>query len=141
MLENELPEHLQPIKVGLWNTWTYEQIQEIRELFRRDLDRVYIGRLSRIINRRPNTIHKWEYDNVLPERLIPARDRYGRRYWSREQVEEMKRWMIERAKRKWGFTDLPTEKIIDRVLKSLRTPRDHLSKRFIEEGEYFDLDL
>lgn len=44
-----------------------------------------ITALSEIINRKANTIRKWER-GVLPAHLMPQRDELDRRYWTRSQV-------------------------------------------------------
>lgn len=60
------------------------------------MDRTYsIGEVAEILGRVPHTIRVWGYSNKLPEHLRPARDDRGWRYWTEEQVEGLKRWIIE----------------------------------------------
>ena len=47
---------------------------------------IYVTELGKIINRRPNTIHKWDNYGVFPEHLRPRRGICNGRYWTREQV-------------------------------------------------------
>jgi hypothetical protein len=55
--------------------------------------RIYMGEFSKIINRLPNTIRKWEREGKLPKKLVARRDDDGRRYWTPIQVEGVIAWM------------------------------------------------
>lgn len=56
--------------------------------------KIYIGELAKIIQRRPNTIRKWEKQGRFPEHLRPIREG-GWRYWTNDQAELIKQWMID----------------------------------------------
>lgn len=47
-----------------------------------------LGRVS-------HTIRLWEYSGKLPQSLLPQRDDRGWRYWTPEQVEGIKQWIID----------------------------------------------
>lgn len=51
-----------------------------------DIDGIFIGELCRIVNRKRNTIYKWEHEGRLPKRLHAKRSDRNWRYWTREQV-------------------------------------------------------
>lgn len=57
-------------------------------------DRHYIGEVSERLNRKPHTIRVWIYQNKLPEHLLPYRDEKNWRYWTSDQIEGLKNWII-----------------------------------------------
>lgn len=58
-------------------------------------DKLYsIGEVAEELNRVPHTLRIWEYHNRLPENLLPSRDERGWRWWTHEQVEALKEWVI-----------------------------------------------
>jgi len=59
-------------------------------------ERLYsIGEVADELNRVAHTIRIWEYQGRLPEHLLPLRDERGWRWWSKEQVEQLKEWIIK----------------------------------------------
>ena len=54
-----------------------------------------MGELARRVDRRPATIRNWQRLKLLPEGLLPKRDERNHRYWTEEQVEGIKKWLIE----------------------------------------------
>jgi hypothetical protein len=47
---------------------------------------IYINELCRIVNRKRNTIYKWEHQGRLPRHLLPKRGKKNWRYWTYDQV-------------------------------------------------------
>lgn len=58
-------------------------------------DRHYIGEVAENLNRKPHTIRVWIYQDKLPEDLLPFRDEKNWRYWTSEQIEGLKQWIID----------------------------------------------
>jgi hypothetical protein len=59
-------------------------------------ERLYIGDVAAQLDRVPHTIRMWEQrTNFLPKRLIPHRDERGWRYWTPDQVDGIKKWLID----------------------------------------------
>jgi hypothetical protein len=52
----------------------------------REPGRFYIDELSLIVNRKPDTIRKWERTEMLPPHLKPKRGTRDWRYWTDKQV-------------------------------------------------------
>lgn len=69
-----------------------------------------IGEVADILDRVPHTIRIWQYKGILPDELQPQRDERGWRWWTEEQVEGLKRWVVE--------SDLRPGKGLDTVNKS-----------------------
>ena len=63
--------------------------------------RVYIREAAERLGRVPHTLRTWEYDGVLPARLLPRRDEANRRYWTEAQLGAIERW-IARTRRHPG---------------------------------------
>lgn len=57
--------------------------------------RLYIGEVAESLNRKPHTVRVWLYQHRLPEHLIPHRDERNWRYWTDEQLEGLKLWLVE----------------------------------------------
>lgn len=57
--------------------------------------RLNISEAAAALNRVPHTLRTWEYGGRLPSDLLPHRDERGWRYWTPEQVEKMKQWIID----------------------------------------------
>ena len=57
--------------------------------------RYNIGEVAEKLNRVTHTIRIWEYNKRLPEYLLPSRDERGWRWWTEEQVEALKAWVIK----------------------------------------------
>lgn len=59
-------------------------------------ERMYsIGEVAEELNRVTHTIRIWEYHKRLPQHLLPSRDERGWRWWTKDQVEALKAWVIE----------------------------------------------
>ena len=59
-------------------------------------DRIYIGDVAAELNRVPHTVRMWEHrPGFLPKGLLPKRDERGWRYWTPEQVDGLKKWLID----------------------------------------------
>jgi hypothetical protein len=52
----------------------------------REAGRFYIDELAPIVNRKPDTIRKWERADMLPQHLKPKRGSRDWRYWTDNQV-------------------------------------------------------
>lgn len=64
-------------------------------------DRIYIGELAKVVDRRVNTVRGWCRAGWLPETLMPKREELangtlGWRYWTSVQVAEIVAWMKKR---------------------------------------------
>ena len=56
--------------------------------------RIYMGQLCQLIDRRPATVRDWERRDVLPHHLRGHRDKpNGKRWWVQEQVDGILAWM------------------------------------------------
>src|SRR3954470_6186481 len=49
-------------------------------------ERIFVGELANIVDRRPATVRVWCDSAMLPDTLMPKRDHRNFRYWSHEQV-------------------------------------------------------
>lgn len=75
------------------------------------MSRLYsIGEVAEELNRVPHTIRIWIYQNKLPENLLPQRDDRNWRWWTEEQLEGLKQWVIDEDMR--PGKGLPTVKSI-----------------------------
>lgn len=54
-----------------------------------------IGEVADELDRVPHSIRIWLYKGIVPKHLQPQRDERNWRYWTREQIEGLKEWMIE----------------------------------------------
>jgi hypothetical protein len=54
-----------------------------------------ISEVASELGRVPHTVRVWEYDKRLPNELLPTRNARGWRVWTRQQIEGLKRWIIE----------------------------------------------
>jgi len=90
-------------------------------------DRIYIRDASELINRRMDTIRKWEGKGVLPKKLRPKRENNGRmqRYWTMAQIEGIKKWLKDTDRRPGkGLPSYnPTPDQVDKQLEALRGER------------------
>lgn len=59
-------------------------------------DRVYMAEAEQLLERNRSSIRVWEDRGWLPSELMPHRDENGWRYWTRAQIDGIKRWMSER---------------------------------------------
>jgi len=62
-------------------------------------ERVYIPEAAELLDRRIGTLRKWEADDVLPANLMPRRGKRRWRYWSQEQIDLIRAWMIDTDRR------------------------------------------
>lgn len=60
---------------------------------------VGITQAAKFLDREPGTLRKWERDKVLPDELLPKRDDQNRRYWSQEQLDRIKKWLLDTDRR------------------------------------------
>jgi len=59
-------------------------------------DRLYsIGEVADELDRVPHTIRIWIYKGKLPNHLLPQRDDRNWRYWTQEQLDGLKQWVID----------------------------------------------
>lgn len=86
---------------------------------------IYIRELAEALNRRPHTIRCWERYGILPKRLHGKRSDRGWRYWTPEQVEEIKAWMVQVDLRPGkGLPHYqPDNHDMDSYLEKVRRPR------------------
>jgi len=59
------------------------------------MNKLYIGEVADELDRVPHTIRIWIYQNKLPAELLPHRDERNWRYWTPDQVEGLKKWIVE----------------------------------------------
>lgn len=100
-------------------------------------DRIYIGELSRIVNRRVRTIHAWHRLNKLPEHLLPQRGARNTRWWTKEQVygpDGIIAWMRENDMRPGNLLSDPDEE--ERHINNLRKPK-YLTGHHIRSAKHF----
>lgn len=91
-----------------------------------DEDRIYIREAAELINRRMDTLRRWDR-LYLPKNLKSHREESGRkwRYWTSKQLKGILDWMEKTDRRPgkglphWN----PTQEEIDEVIESLRRPR------------------
>jgi hypothetical protein len=89
--------------------------------------RIFIGELAKIVNRRVGTIRRWVTSGKLPEHLQPQRNPSisSWRWWTPEQVQGIKEWM--RDERVYPGSGLPNfnpdEEQIEALLQNRRLPR------------------
>lgn len=57
--------------------------------------RLQIIDVAHELDRVPHTLRTWEREGRLPEELLPHRDERGWRYWTEDQVEGLKKWIID----------------------------------------------
>jgi hypothetical protein len=59
--------------------------------------RIYIGECAEKLGRKAHTVRVWIYQDKLPKKLLPKRDERNWRYWTEEQVEGLKRWIVNES--------------------------------------------
>jgi hypothetical protein len=57
--------------------------------------KIYIVEVAEQVNRKPATIRAWERSGMLPDELKPSRSDRGWRYWTQDQVDKMKQWIVD----------------------------------------------
>lgn len=89
-------------------------------------NRIYISEAAAILNRRPDTLRKWDR-HELPKKLRSSREESGRkwRYWTPAKIKGILAW-IERTDRRPGkglphYHPSPDQ--VDELLLKLRKPR------------------
>jgi hypothetical protein len=89
-------------------------------------EKIFIGGVATVVNRRVNTIRGWDRAGKLPEHLRSHRDnangRPGWRYWTEEQVKGIVQWMHdERVFPGAGLPHFqPSAEQIDEMITNLR---------------------
>jgi hypothetical protein len=87
--------------------------------------RISISEAAALLDRRAHTIRTWEYRSMLPEHLRPHRDERGRRHWTPEQIEGIRRWLVDEdirpGKGLAGYR--PTTKELAEHRRHMRGPR------------------
>lgn len=63
------------------------------------MDTLGITDAAKFLDREPGTLRKWERDGILPDEYLPKRDDQNRRYWSKEQLEAIKQWLVDTDRR------------------------------------------
>jgi len=94
---------------------------------------IYIDELCEIVNRKRNTIYKWEHYGRLPKRLLPRRGTKDWRYWTYNQVygkNGIIEWMKANDIRPGNFLTDPADEA--RHIASLRRPK-YLTKHDINK--------
>lgn len=103
--------------------------------------RIYIQELAEIVNRKMDTIRRWESRGLLPKRLKPRRGEMNRRYWTHAQVYGKNGiivWMKENDMRPGRLMAAP--EMEEQMVANMRRPkfldmRDmQLARRLIGEG-------
>lgn len=93
---------------------------------------IYITELCEIVNRKRNTIYKWEHSGRLPKHLLPRRGKKGWRCWTYEQVygkNGIIAWMKANDVRPGNFITDPAKEA--QHIASLRRPK-YLTKNDIK---------
>jgi transposase len=90
-------------------------------------ERVYIKEAAQLLNRRMDTLRRWDGKNELPKHLRPYREPTGRRwrYWTKDQIEGIKQWMKDTDRRPGKglpYYD-PDEAQVEKQLEAMRKPR------------------
>lgn len=90
-------------------------------------ERIYIRQAAQLLNRKMGTLRKWEQHKVLPKKLMPKRGERGWRYWTPDQIKEIREWIRETDRRPGkGLPHYnPTERELERVFEKLRKPRQN----------------
>lgn len=91
---------------------------------------VYIADVAARLDRKIGTVRKWEREGRLPEHLRPKRDERDWRYWSEEQVEAIKEWMVEvdlRPGKGLPHNQHPSPEKVAEHLRKLRQPKRRTS--------------
>jgi hypothetical protein len=102
----------------------------------REPGRVYIDELAKIVNRKPDTIRKWERLGMLPSHLLPKRGMRDWRYWTTGQVYGSKgiiKWMKANDIRPGSYLTTPDQEA-DHI-RHMRRPRG-MKLDMLEEIRY-----
>lgn len=63
-------------------------------------DRVYMAEITRELDRDRSTVITWDNRGWLPAGLEFQRDENGWRYWTREQLEKAREWVVSPTRRR-----------------------------------------
>lgn len=97
-------------------------------------DHIYIREAAALLHRRMGTLRKWDQQGILPDHLRSHRGIRNWRYWTKEQIVQIKDWIREtdrrsgKALKHWN----PTEKELDEAIEAMRRPHTQSRPR-IEE--------
>jgi MerR-like DNA binding protein len=58
-----------------------------------------IQEAAKLLNRMPATLRMWDTTEVLPRELRPHRNARGWRYWTHDQIEGIKAWIVATDRR------------------------------------------
>jgi hypothetical protein len=103
----------------------------------REPGRFYIDELSAIVNRKPDTIRKWERSDMLPKHLLPKRGTRDWRYWSDKQVfgpRGILAWMKKNDIRPGAYLTMPADE--EQHIANMRRPRG-ISPEMVDEIRYY----
>jgi hypothetical protein len=103
----------------------------------REPGRIYIDELVPIVNRKPDTIRKWERSGMLPAHLHPKRGTRDWRYWTDKQVygpRGILRWMKDNDIRPGAY--LTTAAQETNHIRHMRRPRG-MKLSMLEEIKYY----
>jgi len=84
---------------------------------------IFIKEAAFILNRREDTLRKWETKGALPEHLRPQRASRGWRWWTVEQLDEIKEWMKTRPIGHALPHYTPNEQASKIAVSNMRRPR------------------
>jgi hypothetical protein len=99
----------------------------------REPGRFYIDELARLLNRRADTIRRWERSGMLPKYLHPKRGSRDWRYWTDNQVYGSRgivAWMKREDMRPGNFFTDPSQE--ENHIRRLRVPK-MISEDVLEE--------
>jgi hypothetical protein len=102
----------------------------------REPGRFYIDELSVIVNRKPDTIRKWERVGMLPEHLLPKRGTRDWRYWTDKQVfgpRGILAWMKKNDIRPGAYLTAADHE--EQHIANMRRPR--MKPEMLEEIRYY----
>lgn len=102
----------------------------------REPGRIYIDELAQIVNRKPDTIRKWERLGMLPTHLAPKRGMRDWRYWTDKQVYGQRgilKWMKTHNIRPGAYLTTPDQEVSH--IRNMRQPRA-ISKEVVDEIRY-----
>jgi hypothetical protein len=103
----------------------------------REPGRYYIDELSGIVNRKPDTIRKWERSDMLPVHLKPKRGTRDWRYWTDSQVfgpRGILHWMRSNDIRPGAYLTTPEGEA--NHIRHMRRPRG-MKISMLEEIRYW----
>lgn len=92
-------------------------------------ERIYITEAAELLNRRSDTIRKWERNGELPQHLRPHRGFRNWRYFTPDQIEGIRQWIkdtdryIGKGLPHYNPRVAEVEKKLDATLEKLRRPR------------------